>query len=106
MARYVIDAPTPLHVVADEVLVSPRHQIVAPNRIRSEALSRLLEAVHHGALSEDLALAHHEACEIVEVHHATKLDAPSGTALATSAAMDGDVPIHPCAFQASSPTRR
>jgi 4-hydroxy-tetrahydrodipicolinate reductase len=35
-----------------------------------------------------------EAAEIVELHHATKLDAPSGTAKATAAAMEGDVPIH------------
>ncbi len=35
-----------------------------------------------------------EAAEIVELHHATKLDAPSGTAKATAAAMAGDVPIH------------
>jgi 4-hydroxy-tetrahydrodipicolinate reductase len=32
--------------------------------------------------------------EIVELHHETKLDAPSGTAKATAAAMDGDPPIH------------
>ena len=32
--------------------------------------------------------------EIVELHHDTKLDAPSGTAKATAEAMDGDVPIH------------
>jgi 4-hydroxy-tetrahydrodipicolinate reductase len=35
-----------------------------------------------------------EAAEIVELHHATKLDTPSGTAKATAAAMGGDVPIH------------
>ena len=35
-----------------------------------------------------------EGGEIVELHHATKLDAPSGTAKATAAAMGGDVPIH------------
>src|SRR5438552_18445712 len=35
-----------------------------------------------------------DAAEIVELHHATKLDAPSGTAKATAVAMDGDVPIH------------
>jgi 4-hydroxy-tetrahydrodipicolinate reductase len=34
------------------------------------------------------------AAEIVELHHATKVDAPSGTAIATAAAMDGEVPIH------------
>ena len=35
-----------------------------------------------------------EAAEIVELHHATKLDAPSGTAKATAAAIGGAVPIH------------
>ena len=32
--------------------------------------------------------------EIVEMHHETKLDSPSGTAKATAARMTGDVPIH------------
>ena len=32
--------------------------------------------------------------EIVELHHETKVDAPSGTAKATAEAMPGDVPIH------------
>lgn len=32
--------------------------------------------------------------EIIELHHDTKLDAPSGTAKATAARMGGDVPIH------------
>ena len=32
--------------------------------------------------------------EIVELHHETKADAPSGTAKATAARMGGDVPIH------------
>lgn len=35
-----------------------------------------------------------EGAEIVEFHHASKVDAPSGTALATAAGMGGDVPIH------------
>ena len=60
MTRYVIDASTLLHVVAAGVHVSPRHQIVAPNLIRSQALSLLLEAVRRGDLTEDLALQHHE----------------------------------------------
>jgi 4-hydroxy-tetrahydrodipicolinate reductase len=34
------------------------------------------------------------AAEIIELHHETKLDAPSGTAKATAAGMDGDVAIH------------
>jgi 4-hydroxy-tetrahydrodipicolinate reductase len=32
--------------------------------------------------------------EIVELHHETKVDAPSGTAKATAEAMPGEVPIH------------
>lgn len=34
------------------------------------------------------------AAEIIEFHHAGKLDAPSGTARATAASMRGEVPIH------------
>lgn len=49
MTRYVLDAP--LHLVAHEVQVSPRHQLVAPNLIRSQALSLLLEAVRIGKLA-------------------------------------------------------
>ncbi len=40
------------------------------------------------------ASAYFEAAEIVELHHRTKVDAPSGTARATADAMKGDVPIH------------
>ena len=60
MTRFVIDAPTLLHLVANNVHISPSHQIVAPNLIRSQALSLLLEAVRHGDLTEDLALQHHD----------------------------------------------
>lgn len=35
-----------------------------------------------------------EGAEIIEMHHRTKVDAPSGTAVATAAAMGGEVPIH------------
>jgi 4-hydroxy-tetrahydrodipicolinate reductase len=40
------------------------------------------------------AARHLPRAEIVELHHETKLDAPSGTAKATAAAMGGDPPIH------------
>ena len=40
------------------------------------------------------ASRHLDAAEIVELHHETKLDAPSGTARATAEGMDGEVPIH------------
>ena len=40
------------------------------------------------------ASRHLERAEIVELHHESKRDAPSGTAKATAAALDGEVPIH------------
>jgi 4-hydroxy-tetrahydrodipicolinate reductase len=40
------------------------------------------------------ASKHMPRAEIVELHHETKVDAPSGTAKATAEAMAGDVPIH------------
>jgi len=40
------------------------------------------------------ASRHLDAAEIIELHHATKVDAPSGTAKATANGMQGDVPIH------------
>ena len=40
------------------------------------------------------AARHMERAEIVELHHADKLDAPSGTAKLTAERMGGDVPIH------------
>lgn len=60
MSRYVIDAATLLHLVAENVQVSPQHQIVAPNLIRSQALALLFESVRNGDLSEAVALQRHE----------------------------------------------
>jgi 4-hydroxy-tetrahydrodipicolinate reductase len=40
------------------------------------------------------AAKHMPKAEIIELHHDTKLDAPSGTAKATAGAIGGDVPIH------------
>lgn len=60
MARYVIDAPTLLHLVTEGVAVSAEHQLVAPNLIRSQALSLLLQGVRAGDLTESEALARHE----------------------------------------------
>jgi 4-hydroxy-tetrahydrodipicolinate reductase len=40
------------------------------------------------------AARHMPQAEIVELHHETKVDAPSGTAKATANAMGGEVPIH------------
>jgi predicted nucleic acid-binding protein len=60
MGRYGIDAPTLLRLVAEGVTVRPEQQIVAPNAIRSHALSMLYEAVRTGDLSEEEALQRHE----------------------------------------------
>lgn len=60
MARHVTDAPTLLHIVADDVDVSSAHQLVAPNLIRSQALSLLLVAVREGRITEEVALQRHE----------------------------------------------
>ena len=60
MARYVIDAPTLLHLVDAGLYVNPRHQLVAPNSIRSEALELLLHEVRAGTRAEAAALEAHE----------------------------------------------
>jgi predicted nucleic acid-binding protein len=60
MARYVIDAPTLLHLVDAGLHVDPGHQLVAPNSIRSEALELLLRDVRSGKRTETAALQAHE----------------------------------------------
>lgn len=60
MTRYVIDAPTLLHLAAHTVDISHEHQLVAPNLIRSQALSLLLAAVNCGDITEEVALQRHE----------------------------------------------
>jgi predicted nucleic acid-binding protein len=60
MTRYVIDAPTLLYLVSERVEVSPAHQLVAPNLIRSQALSLLLAGVRDGEISETVALERHD----------------------------------------------
>jgi predicted nucleic acid-binding protein len=60
MARYVIDAPTLLHVLDRAIAFDPSHQLVAPSSIRSEALQLLFDAVRRGERTESEALAIHE----------------------------------------------
>jgi predicted nucleic acid-binding protein len=52
MTRYAIDAPTLLHLVTEQLPVDPAHQLVAPNGIRSAALTLLLGLVRTGRLTE------------------------------------------------------
>lgn len=56
MTRFVVDAPTLLHLVSEDVEVHPEHKLVAPNLVRSQALALLYEAVRRGDLDEDEAL--------------------------------------------------
>ncbi len=60
MARYVVDAGTVLHLVAREIAVSPKHELLAPTLIRSQTLSLLHEAVRRGELDDDVARDRHE----------------------------------------------
>jgi predicted nucleic acid-binding protein len=59
VGRYVVDAMTLLHLVDRQVRVDPSHQLVAPTRIRSEALELLLDDVQRGVRQEKDALAVH-----------------------------------------------
>jgi 4-hydroxy-tetrahydrodipicolinate reductase len=58
---------------------------VAPNFAVGAVLMMRLSA---------LAAEHLPRAEIIELHHETKVDAPSGTAKATAERLPGDVPIH------------
>lgn len=67
MARFVIDAPTLLHVVAEQVPLAPAHQLVAPNLLRSQALALLFDDVRAGRLTERGAMDRHEQLTQVKV---------------------------------------
>jgi predicted nucleic acid-binding protein len=67
MTRFVVDAPTLLHLVAEGIEVSPGHQLVAPQLLRSQALALLFDAVRRGDLTEAEALDRHDAMTLVPV---------------------------------------
>ena len=60
VTRFVIDAPTLLHLVDSDLSIDPDHQLVAPNWIRSEALQLLLGDVRQGKRTEKGALETHK----------------------------------------------
>jgi len=60
MTRFVIDAPTLVHLVSEGIAVEPRHQLVAPQALRSQALDLLYGAVRRGELTEAEAMAAHD----------------------------------------------
>jgi predicted nucleic acid-binding protein len=60
MTRYVIDAPTLLHLIDNELRIDPSIRLVAPSSIRSEALQLLLRDVSDGRRTDEAALETHE----------------------------------------------
>jgi 4-hydroxy-tetrahydrodipicolinate reductase len=74
-----------LDELRDAVAAGPGKCFVAPNF----AIGAVLMMRFAAEASRHMARA-----EIIEYHHAAKLDAPSGTAKRTAELMDGDVPIH------------
>ena len=57
MTRFVIDAPVALRLAADPAALHVSHQLVAPNVLRSEAMSILYRDVRSGARTRDDARA-------------------------------------------------
>jgi predicted nucleic acid-binding protein len=55
VTRYAIDAPTLLCIVTEELAIHGAHQLVAPNSIRSDALTSLLGRVRRDELSDKQA---------------------------------------------------
>jgi predicted nucleic acid-binding protein len=60
MAHLAIDAPTLLHLVTSGLRADPVHQLVAPNLIRSHALTLMLHSVQRAELTDAEALERHE----------------------------------------------
>ena len=52
MTRIAIDAPTAVRLLTENIVVSDEHQLVAPNLLRSQAMSLIYASVRDGSLSE------------------------------------------------------
>lgn len=57
LARFVVDPSAVLHLVGEAVDIAEEHELLAPRLLRSQVLSALHEAVHHGQLDADTARA-------------------------------------------------
>ena len=51
MTRFVVDAGAVLQLARDGIAVPAEHELLAPTLLRSQTLSLLHEAVHHGELT-------------------------------------------------------
>ena len=67
MTRYAIDAPTAVRLVREGITVSDAHQLVAPNLLRSRALSIIYREVREGSLSRDDARAMLDAITTIRI---------------------------------------
>ena len=88
--RAAIDAGVPS--VVGTTVWDP-HEVADANVVVFYAPNFALGAVLMMRFAAEAA-KHMERAEIVELHHAEKRDAPSGTAKLTAERMGGDVPIH------------
>ncbi len=93
---------------ATAVLGAGRHVVVGTTGFDLEALRAVAERSSANAfVAPNFAIGavlmmrfaaeasrHMQGAEVIEYHHAAKLDAPSGTAKRTAELMEGDVPIH------------
>lgn len=55
MARYGIDAQVAIRLVRDRIAMPVAHQLVGPNRLRSDALSIIYQECRRGGISRDEA---------------------------------------------------
>jgi predicted nucleic acid-binding protein len=67
VTRFVIDAPTLIHLVDGGVALDASHQLVGPSRIRSEALELMLQEVIAGVRDDRSAQAAHERMTQVKI---------------------------------------
>ena len=93
---------------ARTALEAGRHVVIGTTGFDVEALRPIAEGARANAfVAPNFAIGavlmmrfateaskHMQAAEIIEYHHAAKIDAPSGTAARTAALMEGEVPIH------------
>ncbi|HEY4411892.1 MAG TPA: type II toxin-antitoxin system VapC family toxin [Gaiellaceae bacterium] len=55
MTRFVVDAGAVLQLAKEQRTIPTKHKLLAPTLLRSQALSRVHEAVHGGKLSAEAA---------------------------------------------------
>jgi 4-hydroxy-tetrahydrodipicolinate reductase len=93
---------------ARTVLAAGRHVVIGTTGFDLDALRAVAEASSANAfVAPNFAIGavlmmrfaaeasrHMARAEIIEYHHAAKIDAPSGTAKRTAELMEGEVPIH------------